>query len=93
MAGACGENHVEIPAHEFHYSSIEGLTPDTRFAYRVVRGFGVDGKSDGIVVNNLLAVYSHFRSAGSHDWAARFVAFVRQRAGQGAAVPALAEAH
>jgi cobyrinic acid a,c-diamide synthase len=75
-----GEDQVEIPAHEFHYSSIEGLAPDTRFAYRVARGFGVDGNADGIVVNNLLATYSHFRSAGSYDWAARFVAFVGRRA-------------
>ena len=77
-----GEVQAEIPAHEFHYSSIEGLAPDTRFAYRVARGFGIDGKSDGIVVNNLLATYTHFRSAGSHDWAARFVGFVRQCAAQ-----------
>ena len=74
-----GERHAEIPAHEFHYSSIEGLAPDTRFAYRMTRGFGADGTSDGIVVNNLLATYSHFRSAGGRDWAARFVGFVRDR--------------
>ena len=73
-----GDDPVEIPAHEFHYSSIEGLAPGTRFAYRVARGFGVNGKSDGIVVNNLLASYSHLRSTGGHDWAARFVAFVRR---------------
>ena len=84
---AHGEALAEIPAHEFHYSSIEGLDPDTRFAYRMARGFGVDGNSDGIVVNNLLATYSHFRSAGSYDWAARFVGFVRQCAAQRAAAP------
>jgi len=83
-----GEEEAEIPAHEFHYSSIEGLAPDTRFAYRVARGFGVDGKSDGIVLNNLLANYAHLRSAGSCDWAARFVAFVRRRAGERHAAPA-----
>ncbi len=87
-----GVDQVEIPAHEFHYSSIEGLDPDTRFAYRVARGFGVDGKSDGIVVNNLLAAYSHLRSSGSCDWAARFVAFVRRRAGERDAAPALLSA-
>jgi cobyrinic acid a,c-diamide synthase len=77
-----GEDPVEIPAHEFHYSSIDGLGPDTRFAYRVTRGFGVDGNSDGIVVNNLLAVYSHLRSVGGYDWASRFVDFVRRQAGE-----------
>jgi cobyrinic acid a,c-diamide synthase len=83
-----GEDQVEIPAHEFHYSSIEGLAPSTRFAYRVGRGFGVDGKADGIIVNNLLATYSHLRSIGSHDWAARFVAFVRRRGEERNAAPA-----
>lgn len=85
---ARGEEPVEIPAHEFHYSSMERLDPNTRFAYRVARGFGVDGKSDGIVVNNLLAAYAHLRSSGSCDWAARFVAFVRRRAEERNAAPA-----
>ncbi len=75
-----GEERAEVPAHEFHYSSIEGLAADTRFAYHVARGHGTDGKSDGIVVNNLLANYAHLRNAGSCDWAARFVEFVRRRA-------------
>ena len=91
--GGHGDGSAEIPAHEFHYSSISGLAPDTRFAYRVARGFGTDGKFDGIVVNNLLANYSHLRSAGSYDWAARFAGFVRERAGWRAAAPALAAAH
>ena len=88
-----GEDHAETPAHEFHYSSIEGLAPDTRFAYRMVRGYGANGTSDGIVVNNLLATYSHFRSVGGRDWAARFVGFVRRCAGRRNAAPALAAAH
>jgi len=87
-----GDDQFEIPAHEFHYSSIEGLSANTRFAYRVARGFGVDGKADGIVVNNLLAAYSHLRSVGSHDWAARFVAFLRRRAEARTAPPALPSA-
>jgi len=88
-----GEAHAEIPAHEFHYSSIEALAADTRFAYRVVRGHGADGKSDGIVVNNLLASYAHLRSAGNYDWATRFVGFVRERQAWRKAAPALAAAH
>jgi cobyrinic acid a,c-diamide synthase len=88
-----GDEALEIPAHEFHYSSIEGLDPHTRYAYRMARGFGVDGNHDGIVVNNLLATYSHFRSTGSYDWATSFVGFVGQRAGRRAAAPALAVAH
>jgi cobyrinic acid a,c-diamide synthase len=84
-----GDARAEVPAHEFHYSSIEGLPADTRFAYRVARGHGADGKSDGIVVNNLLANYAHLRSAGDHDWAARFVGFVHRLAAERNAPPAL----
>ena len=66
-----------IPAHEFHYSSLENLPPDTRFAYRVQRGHGIDGRTTACVQHNLLASYAHLRSVGGYDWAARFVAFVR----------------
>lgn len=68
----------DIPAHEFHYSSLENIEPGTVFAYDVKRGYGADGKHDGIVHRNLLASYTHLRSAGNCNWAARFVAFARQ---------------
>ncbi|MBI4989887.1 MAG: cobyrinate a,c-diamide synthase [Rhodocyclales bacterium] len=73
-----GSHPDEIPAHEFHYSSLENLDPATRFAYAVKRGHGADGRHDGIVHKNLLASYTHLRSAGSCNWAARFVGFARQ---------------
>jgi cobyrinic acid a,c-diamide synthase len=66
-----------VRAHEFHYSSLLNLPADQRYAYAVSRGHGVDGRHDGIVVNNVLASYAHLRSAGGNDWAARFVDFVR----------------
>ncbi|MGB0129242.1 MAG: hypothetical protein WBP72_16495, partial [Rhodocyclaceae bacterium] len=67
----------DVRCHEFHYSSLENLPPDTRFAYRVVRGHGIDGRNDGVVHRNVLASYSHLRATAGHDWAERFVAFVR----------------
>jgi cobyrinic acid a,c-diamide synthase len=73
---------AEIRCHEFHYSSIANLAPDARFAYRVSRGHGIDGEHDGILHKNLLASYSHLRSTAAHDWAARFVAFVRRCQGR-----------
>jgi len=69
---------TEIRAHEFHYSSLENLPHDTKFAYRVTRGHGIDGKHDGIVLHNLLASYTHLRTIGSCYWATRFAAFVRR---------------
>ncbi len=66
-----------LRGHEFHYSSLENLDPHTRFAYRVLRGHGVDGRHDGIVVHNVLASYSHLRSVDGAGWAQGFAAFVR----------------
>jgi len=72
------ENQPLIFAHEFHYSSLENLPPDMRFAYHVERGYGIDGKRDGVIVNNLLASHTHLRTIGSCYWTTRFVAFVRR---------------
>ncbi len=67
-----------FPAHEFHYASLEDLPHDVTFAYRVIRGHGIDGAHDGIVQGNLLASFSHLRDVGGNRWAARFVSFVKQ---------------
>jgi cobyrinic acid a,c-diamide synthase len=67
-----------VRAHEFHYSRLENVGPDVRFAYRVRRGHGLDGERDGIVIRNLLASYTHRRSLPGDDWPARFVAFARR---------------
>jgi len=72
-----GDAPQPVRAHEFHHSSLEHLAPDTRYAYRVLRGHGVDGEHDGIVRGNLLASYAHLRSIGGLGWPARFVDFVR----------------
>ncbi len=70
----------EFRAHEFHYAGLENLAPETRFAYRVLRGHGVDGVHDGIVCGNLLANFAHLRSTAANPWAERFVDFVRRHA-------------
>ena len=67
----------EYAAHEFHYSNLENVTEPLTFAYEVLRGTGVDGQHDGIVINKLLACYSHMRDTRQHHWAQRFVEFVR----------------
>ena len=67
-----------VRAHEFHYSSVENLSPEAVFAYEVERGHGIDGRHDGIVHKNLLASYSHLRDVAGNRWASRFVEFVRR---------------
>ena len=75
-----GDNKARIlNAHEFHYSDLENCAPNFDFAYEVVRGRGIDGRHDGVVVRNTLASFSHLRDVASHSWTRRFVAFVRAR--------------
>jgi cobyrinic acid a,c-diamide synthase len=62
-----------IPAHEFHYSHLENLQSGLTYAYRVLRGQGIDGKSDGYVERNLLASYCHRRGSGVQGWIAPFL--------------------
>lgn len=71
------QSKATVRGHEFHYSSLENLPDDMRYGWQVLRGHGVDGKQDGIVLNNLVASYAHLR--GVDNWVEPFVAFVRQR--------------
>jgi cobyrinic acid a,c-diamide synthase len=66
-----------IPAHEFHYSSLENLPADSIYAYSVARGHGIDGAHDGYQRYNLLAGYVHRRGAGEQGWIAPFLNQVR----------------
>ena len=66
-----------IPAHEFHYSSLENLPADSIYAYSVARGHGIDGAHDGYQRYNLLAGYVHRRGAGPQGWIAPFLNQVR----------------
>jgi cobyrinic acid a,c-diamide synthase len=69
----------EIPAHEFHYASLEGMSDNHRYAYNVARGHGIDGKRDGLIINNLMACFAHQRSLSTNKWAERFIRFVKQQ--------------
>ncbi len=68
----------EINAHEFHYASLENLPANSDFAFRVKRGYGTDGRHDGLIVGKTVATFSHHRSVGRCDWVTRFLAFVRK---------------
>ena len=66
-----------LHAHEFHYSSLSDLPADTRYAYAVRRGHGIDGHRDGVLLHRLLASYTHLRATSGCDWPAKFVQHVR----------------
>ncbi len=65
-----------IPGHEFHHSRLEGDFARNDFAFNVKRGYGVDGKSDGIIVKNLIATYSHIRDTSKIRWIKNFLDFI-----------------
>ncbi|MDA8383888.1 MAG: hydrogenobyrinic acid a,c-diamide synthase (glutamine-hydrolyzing) [Betaproteobacteria bacterium] len=66
-----------VCGHEFHYSGLENLG-EVGFAYDVERGFGVDGRHDGVLVHNVFASYAHLRSVGGVHWTQSFLSFVER---------------
>jgi cobyrinic acid a,c-diamide synthase len=73
-----GNGHASFYAHEFHYSRLTGLPDGLTYAYEVERGYGIDGKHDGLVMHNLLASYAHLRDVAGNHWADRFINHVRR---------------
>ncbi|RNJ74821.1 MAG: cobyrinate a,c-diamide synthase [Nitrosopumilus sp. D6] len=45
--------------HEFHYSRLDSVSPDSRFAYTLDVGKGITNCKDGLVTHNTLASYGH----------------------------------
>jgi cobyrinic acid a,c-diamide synthase len=82
MRWPAGTSEKIISAHEFHYSKLEDehgdLVKNGSFAYKVERGFGIDGEHDGWSYKNLLASYSHMRNTSKYQWARHFIAFIEQ---------------
>jgi len=59
-----------VRGHEFHHSSVENIDESmVSFAFRVTRGWGIDGRRDGAVYKNVLACYSHMHARSCPEWA------------------------
>jgi cobyrinic acid a,c-diamide synthase len=52
-----------LRGHEFHYSRIEDVPADSKFAYDMKVGKGISGQRDGWLQHNLLASYLHIHFA------------------------------
>lgn len=64
----------ELRGHEFHNTRISRLDlRGARFAYRLSKGAGIEGKSDGLLIGNVLASYTHLHASAVPVWAKRFV--------------------
>ena len=62
---------TQIKGHEFRYSIVsswDGTAED--LALRMERGAGFQGKRDGLLRNNVLALYTHVLAPGTPEWAA-----------------------
>ncbi|MBE0517370.1 MAG: cobyrinate a,c-diamide synthase [Methanophagales archaeon] len=64
--------------HEFHYSTVN-LNADTGvdFAYKLLRGVGIESKKDGIFSENALASYTHLHALGNEKAFLRFLEAAR----------------
>ncbi|HHW44244.1 hydrogenobyrinic acid a,c-diamide synthase (glutamine-hydrolyzing) [Desulfofundulus thermobenzoicus] len=63
-----------IRGHEFHHSRLTNVDGGLGYAFRVMRGNGIDGQSDGLVYKNVLAAYNHIHALSCPDWARSVVA-------------------
>jgi cobyrinic acid a,c-diamide synthase len=75
-------NMKNIRGHEFHYSKIENLSSDSKFAYSLKRGIGIDGGThDGILTYNSIASYMHLHFYDSRFpkmWIRKCIEFQRK---------------
>ncbi|MCD5404920.1 MAG: hydrogenobyrinic acid a,c-diamide synthase (glutamine-hydrolyzing) [Desulfotomaculum sp.] len=68
-----------IRGHEFHNSKIVNIDMNkVDFVYEVKRGWGINGKKDGLVYKNVLASYNHLHALAIPCWAENFVRCARK---------------
>jgi len=48
-----------LHGHEFHYSEINSVSSDSKFAYQLSIGDGIKNKKDGLIAHSVLASYGH----------------------------------
>lgn len=65
----------EIRGHEFHHSQVCNIdTNELKCIFKVNRGYGMDSRTDGIIVRNVIASYNHLYAPSHPEWARNFVA-------------------
>ena len=61
-----------LQGHEFHYSKLDSVSNDSKFAYRLDIGDGIMNHKDGLIEHNVLASYGHLYFDNS-NYAKHFV--------------------
>lgn len=49
----------DFQGHEFHYSQLDSVSSDSKFAYSLEIGEGIKKQQDGLIQDNTLASYGH----------------------------------
>ena len=71
-----GASDTEMCAHEFHYARLANSL-ETDYCRTVTRGFGTDGKQDGLLKVNTLAGFIHLKHSTATPWVTDFLNFVK----------------
>ncbi len=77
-----------IKGHEFHYSKVSewyGLAED--LVFEMERGTGFLKHCDGVMFNNVLALYTHIHALGTPEWAPSMVKNARKYQNEKGSVP------
>ncbi|MDH3394824.1 MAG: cobyrinate a,c-diamide synthase [Nitrosopumilus sp.] len=53
------EKFHNFQGHEFHYSQLDSVSSDSKFAYSLEIGEGIKKQQDGLIQDNTLASYGH----------------------------------
>jgi cobyrinic acid a,c-diamide synthase len=67
-----------LRGHEFHYSRIANIDELPETVFSMQRGIGIDGRADGLLYKNVLAVYTHLHALGTPEWARGLVKKARE---------------
>ena len=67
-----------IHGHEFHFSKIVDIPKDVKFAYKMHIGKGIDGKHDGWIEHEILALHGHLDFAFSTEFAESLIKHCEQ---------------
>jgi cobyrinic acid a,c-diamide synthase len=73
-----GIKKINIRAHEFHYSSVVNGKKRYKYAFDIKRGYGINGKVDGLIYRNTIASFSHLRSTDAFNWVDYFIKFTEK---------------
>lgn len=62
-----------VKGHEFHYSKMEPMPQEKDFAYKIIRGKGINNGMDGLIRSKCIGSYLHIHVGGAPSWASSFL--------------------